>query len=232
MAELVFEIVGMFPKAFSPQDRDSTEHRVPDLVEPTRLIALFADSERLPVVEISGEIEVEAVASRHGAVKSAPAVEFQREGFHEADGEDVVDGRGLTGIPVALGRRLLSPSSGDPDLGLDGADEREAELSPAPRDSHVEGGSGRYPGRRTSLILELGGRDPVDARDAVAPSKPRALDPLRRREHRELSSGEVPDLTRGGPRLLAQKVDEALARLSLELVRLSLRRRRRRSAAR
>jgi hypothetical protein len=232
MAELILEIVGMFPKPFSSQDRDAAEHRVPDLVESPWLIALLPDSERLPVVEISCEVEVETLASRHGAVKSAPPVELQREGFHEADGEDVVDGRGLAGLPVALSCCFLSPSRGDPDLRLDGADECEIELAPAARDSHAERGPGRYPGRRASLILELGGRNSVDARDAVAPPEPRALDPIRRGEYRELPSRDVAVLTRGRPRLLAEKVDEALARLSLELIRLSLRGRRGLAAAR
>ena len=58
------------------------------------------------------------------------------------------------------------------------------------------------------------------ADDAVAASKARPLHPFRGGENRELLAAQISDFALGRPRLLAEKIDEALAGLSLERVRL------------
>ena len=57
---------------------------------------------------------------------------------------------------------------------------------------------------------------------AVRATEPGPLNPFRRGEHRELASRHEAHLAVGRPRLLALKVDEALARLRFELVGLLL----------
>src|SRR6266478_287830 len=171
----------MLTKAFATQYRDAASHRVPDLVEAAGLIALFTDAEPLPVVEIPRQVQVESLASHHRAMKAASAVKLQGEGFHVADGEDVVDGGGLTGVPVTRGCRFLSPSSRYPDIGPGYAGQREGDVPTAARHCHVERRSGRRAGRWVRLILEVGGRDPIDSRDPIAPTK---SGPLRSEERR------------------------------------------------
>jgi hypothetical protein len=212
----------MLTKTFAAQYSDAGENRVPDLVEATGLVALLADAERLPVVEIPRQVKVEPVTSRHGTVKAAPAVKLQGEGFHVADGEDVIDRGGLTDVPVAQGCRFLSPSCRHPDIGLGQAGQREVDVAPTARHRHVERRSGRRTGRRAGLILEIGGRDSLDVCDAVTSTKPGLLDPFRRGKHRELSARQEAHLARGRARLLTQKIDEPLARLRSELLGLLL----------
>src|SRR6266481_6063315 len=151
----------MLTKALATQYRDAASHRVPDLVEAAGLIALLTDAEPLPVVEIPRQVQVESLASHHRAMKAAPAVKLQGEGFH------VVDGDGLTGVPVTCGCRFLSPSSCQPNIGPGYAGQREGDFPTAARHGHVERRSGRRAGRRVRLILEVGGRDPIDGRDPI-----------------------------------------------------------------
>jgi hypothetical protein len=133
LSELIFEIVGMLAVAFAPEYGRSAQHGVADLVEATGLIALLSDPESLPVVEIPGQIEIEAVASRHGAMKTAAAVELQSERFHEAHREYVVDGRRLARLPITESRRFLRSPRGQPHLRPDRADQGEIEILAAPR---------------------------------------------------------------------------------------------------
>jgi hypothetical protein len=133
LPELFFEIVGVLAVAFAPEYGRSAQHGVADLVEPARLIALLSNPESLPVVKIPGEIEIEAVASRHGAMKATAAVELESERFHEAYREDVVDGRGLARLPITHRRRFLRSPRRQPHLGPDRADQGEVEIPAAPR---------------------------------------------------------------------------------------------------
>jgi hypothetical protein len=131
--ELILEIVGMLAVPFAPEYGRSAQHGVPDLVEPAGLVALLSNPESLPVVEISGQIEIEAVASRHGAVEATAAVEFESERFHEAHREYVVDGRGLARLPITRGRRFLRSPRREPHLRLGRADQSDIEVLSAPR---------------------------------------------------------------------------------------------------
>jgi hypothetical protein len=133
LPEQIFEVVGVLAVSLAPKDGRAAQHGVADLVQTAGLIALLSDPERLPVVEISGQVEIEAVASRHGAMKPAPAVELEGERFHEAHREYVIDGRGLARLPVTEGRRFLRSPRGEPHLGLDRADQGEIEIPAAPR---------------------------------------------------------------------------------------------------
>jgi len=111
----------MLSIALAPEDGDARDHRFLDLVEPARLIAFLSKSKDLPFVEISRHVEVEAFASQHGPIESAPAPELQGEGLEEAHGVDVLEGGGLAPVPVPRRGRFLDPSSGEPHLGIDHA---------------------------------------------------------------------------------------------------------------
>src|SRR4030095_15245422 len=112
--ELILEIVGVLAVPFPPEYGRSAQHGVPDLVETAGLVALLSNPEGLPVVEISGQIELEAVASRHGAMEATAAVELEGERFHEAHREYVVDGRGLARLPITRGCRFLRSPRREP----------------------------------------------------------------------------------------------------------------------
>src|SRR5215467_8621880 len=225
-AELLLEAVRVLAESLAPQDGDGAQHRLADLVEPAWLVALLAHAERLPVVEVPGEVEGEALAAHHGLVEAAASVEFQRERLHVAYRENIVEGGGLTAGPVTLGGRLLGPACGDPHLGPRDADESEGDLAAGARDAHAEGRARRHSRGGARLIVELGSGDAIDARDAIATTQPRPLDPLRGGEHGQLSSREIADFAGRRGRFLTREVPESLLRLGLELVGLASHRRR------
>jgi hypothetical protein len=74
--QLLLQGVRILTKTFAAQYSDAGEYRVPDLVEAAGLITLLADAERLPVVEIPRQVQVEPLTSRHRAMKAASAVKL------------------------------------------------------------------------------------------------------------------------------------------------------------
>src|SRR5262249_29385433 len=171
-AELLLEAVRVLAESLAPQDGDGAEHRLEDLVESAWLVALLAHAERLPVVEVPGEIEGEALAAHHGLVEAAASVEFQRERLHVAHREDVVEGGDLTAGPVTLGGRLLGPACGYPHFGPRDADESEGDLAAGARDAHAEGRARWHSRGGARLTGELRGGDPIHTPDAIATTQP------------------------------------------------------------
>jgi hypothetical protein len=209
----------MLPIALAAEDADAREYRFLDLLEPARLIALLSKAKRLPFVEISRHVEAESLASQHGPVEPAPATKLQGEGLEKTHGMDVFEGGGLTPVPVPYRGRFLNPSSGDPDLGIDHAGERQGELPTAPGHHDLVGHDGTHGGGRQWSAVETRDGNLLRADDPVASPKPRPLNPFGGGEDRELLAAQIPDFTLGGPWLFSQKIDEALTRLSLEGVR-------------